>query len=240
MPIFIDIIGKKFGKLIAIERISDGPLGKWKFKCECGNEKIISKQNVTQGKVKSCGCVIKSKPANNRLNLTGKKFNRLTVLNLNTCKNKRSTYWNCLCDCGKNIVVKGAYLTNNHTKSCGCLKVFKHENGDVGFRLLYYRYKNRAKFYYNNEFELTKEEFKKLTQQNCFYCGSEPKSISKSKSENSEYVYNGLDRVDTKRGYLLDNVVPCCGMCNRMKLDHSSEEFTKQILKICKHLKLGE
>ena len=29
--------------------------------------------------------------------------------------------WACLCDCGKQTIVRAANLTNDHTKSCGCL-----------------------------------------------------------------------------------------------------------------------
>lgn len=56
-------------------------------------------------------------------NLTGKKFGRLTVLERD-CNDKTSTNarWICRCDCGGYTVVKGCYLTNGATKSCGCLQ----------------------------------------------------------------------------------------------------------------------
>ena len=55
--------------------------------------------------------------------LTGKKFTRLLVLNKTSNPNKRSTYWNCLCDCGNNVEVAGSSLkAQNGTKSCGCLR----------------------------------------------------------------------------------------------------------------------
>jgi len=41
MGTFKDITGQRFGKLIAIKRESDGPLGKWVFKCDCGKEKLM-------------------------------------------------------------------------------------------------------------------------------------------------------------------------------------------------------
>lgn len=57
MPNFIDISGKKFNRLTAI--CFDHRSGKdyyWKFKCDCGKEKIIRKNSVMSGKVVSCGC----------------------------------------------------------------------------------------------------------------------------------------------------------------------------------------
>lgn len=57
MSNFIDISGKKFNRLTAI--CFDHRNGKdyyWKFKCDCGKEKIIRKNSVMSGKVVSCGC----------------------------------------------------------------------------------------------------------------------------------------------------------------------------------------
>lgn len=59
-----------------------------------------------------------------RLDLTGKKFERLFVKELAYIKDGR-TFWTCICDCSpdKEIIVKGKYLTNGDTKSCGCLNI---------------------------------------------------------------------------------------------------------------------
>ena len=55
------------------------------------------------------------------IDLTGKIFNKLTVLKRVSSQNKH-TRWLCRCECGNEIVAKGINLKNNHTKSCGCLK----------------------------------------------------------------------------------------------------------------------
>ena len=52
-----------------------------------------------------------------------KRFNKLTVLSQAESKNGNS-YWNCKCDCGNFITVKGILLSSNGVKSCGCLKSF--------------------------------------------------------------------------------------------------------------------
>lgn len=54
------------------------------------------------------------------LELSGKRFGRLTVLGYSHNYNG-FTYWNCLCDCGNETVVRGVRLTHGKTKSCGCL-----------------------------------------------------------------------------------------------------------------------
>lgn len=55
------------------------------------------------------------------IDLTGKKFCRLTVKEKHGSRNGRPM-WLCQCECGNITIVKGSYLANGDTKSCGCLK----------------------------------------------------------------------------------------------------------------------
>lgn len=56
------------------------------------------------------------------VDLTGKRFGRLTVIEqAGRTKNGR-VKWKCICDCGKEAIVAGSCLTSGHTKSCGCLQ----------------------------------------------------------------------------------------------------------------------
>lgn len=52
-----------------------------------------------------------------KIDLTGQRFGKLTVLDY-----AGDLKWNCVCDCGKTTTVKGKYLRNGDTKSCGCLQ----------------------------------------------------------------------------------------------------------------------
>lgn len=54
------------------------------------------------------------------IDLTGKVFGRLTVLNMAEKAGSRTT-WNCLCECGKSAVVMGCNLREGKTRSCSCL-----------------------------------------------------------------------------------------------------------------------
>ena len=57
------------------------------------------------------------------IDLTGKRFGRLTVISRADIKDRdQRTRWHCLCDCGKMIVVTGNALQQENTKSCGCLR----------------------------------------------------------------------------------------------------------------------
>ena len=55
-----------------------------------------------------------------KIDLTGQKFGRWTVLEFDANKN-RQTFWKCRCECGNEKSVNGAKLKNGESKSCGCL-----------------------------------------------------------------------------------------------------------------------
>lgn len=59
---FQSLVGKKFGKLLVLERVEDNRFGHvcYKCKCDCGGIAIVSATNLRNGNTNSCGC-IKSK-----------------------------------------------------------------------------------------------------------------------------------------------------------------------------------
>lgn len=52
--------------------------------------------------------------------LTGRKIGKLVVLQKSN-KSDRRLYWDCQCECGKIITVKGDHLRQQNQLSCGCL-----------------------------------------------------------------------------------------------------------------------
>lgn len=61
---------------------------------------------------------------------TGNRYGNLSVISLSDRKDFRhERYWNCKCDCGSLIVVKGCHLRNGNTKGCGCLRGVKIKHG---------------------------------------------------------------------------------------------------------------
>ncbi len=56
-----------------------------------------------------------------RIDLTGQRFGRLTVIEYDHAEHD-GAHWLCKCDCGTEKVVAGYLLRNGATKSCGCLK----------------------------------------------------------------------------------------------------------------------
>lgn len=52
--------------------------------------------------------------------LVGVRFGRLLVVS-RADRIKRLARWNCICDCGNQIIVYEGHLKSGATKSCGCL-----------------------------------------------------------------------------------------------------------------------
>lgn len=54
------------------------------------------------------------------IDLTGRRFGRLTVISHHHKNSYDVSYWLCKCDCGKVKVVRGSAMTTGIVKSCGC------------------------------------------------------------------------------------------------------------------------
>jgi hypothetical protein len=170
--------------------------------------------------------------------LQGLQFGRLFVLyrddKLYAHKKHREAYWACVCLCGERRIVRSSGLTSGQYKSCGCLKrdnratigprlgQFKKREGTAS-RNVFGHYKLRAKKK-SIVFELTFEDFLFLCQQPCNYCGRVCCNNETTPAK-EVFLYNGIDRVNSKLGYVKENCVPCCGWCNIAKFDLSPEEF---------------
>lgn len=113
---FIDITGEVFGKITVVRRLNKKSNGQilWECKCECGNHINKTRANLIKMKKKCCSECYK-------INLTGKRFGKLTVLeeaervNIGALKSRA---WKCKCDCGEILIVAMPYLRKGQTKSC--------------------------------------------------------------------------------------------------------------------------
>lgn len=181
---------------------------------------------------------ITNKPAHNRLNLVGKRFTRLTVLEFVGVDKNGSceSLWKCGCDCGNISFPTGNSLTSGNTKSCGCYQkdrtrqLFSLPPQELGLNRVFMDYRKWASKK-GNCFRLTKEQVKNLIESDCYYCGGEP-SNNIGLHRGIRFLYQGIDRLDNTEGYTSDNVVPCCIVCNKMKKTLGHDEFLLHIHKI--------
>jgi hypothetical protein len=168
-------------------------------------------------------------------NLKNLKYDKLTILRPLGQNIYKSWIWESVCECGNVVLVTIHFLSHAKHLCCkNCIIVEKQPyipTGERAFNALFSMYKNDSQRRGRNfSFELSKDKFKTLTQTNCFYCGDSPSAIIKSYKDN--YIYNGVDRINSLLGYTLQNVVSCCTFCNRAKMKYSYSEFIQQIQNI--------
>lgn len=53
----LDLIGRRFHKLVVIAPLPATIRTRWLTRCDCGAEKAVSTIHLTQGKIRSCGCI---------------------------------------------------------------------------------------------------------------------------------------------------------------------------------------
>ena len=186
-----------------------------------------------------------------RIELKDKKFGRLYVVS--QAPRTYQTMWNCICDCGKKVIVGGQYLREGHTKSCGCLreelrptyakkrnnkgennpraKSSKSKNGDNYISSSSVWYKRAAGVFYSakrNKIPIgfgTAMEF-----------ASYIKSIAPSSCPvfNIPFVERGngfnkwspsIDKINPALGYVKGNIQVISFMANKMKQDATKEQL---------------
>lgn len=139
MSRFIDLTGQRFGKLTVLNRVGDkGSV--WHCKCDCGRETTVLGGNLREGKSTSCG------HCPNTVDLCGKRFGRLVVLERHPQPNRKPTKYLCKCDCGKYKMIVGSSLQYGSTRSCGCLSRDKTKETIAGWNKTHGE--SRTRLYY--------------------------------------------------------------------------------------------
>ncbi len=161
-----------------------------------------------------------------KLDLIDREFGQLIVLNLDYIKN-RNTFWRCKCSCGIEKTIRGSYLLNGHSSTCGCSKGTRPAILAAAIRVHHRQYK-----------ECPFDVFYKMSQMNCHYCGLSSSNLWTYKPRNFIFAYNGLDRVDSNLDHsYINNLVPCCKWCNTAKLYNTYDSFVNWIVSISNNTK---
>lgn len=189
-------------------------------------------------------------PTGKFVDLTERIFGHVEVLYRNgtkvyLCPSGKVTkpLWFCRCNgkgrkCKKTFTTDSGHLLGDRVNSCGCLRSYKTTSP---YTYLFGAYRGKAKVA-GREFSLSKEYFIQLIKAACYYCGLPPvQKLTTVLPAHSDFLYNGIDRIDSSKGYIEGNVVSCCKICNEMKMDRSQVEFLQQVEAIYawqqKHLK---
>ena len=169
----------------------------------------------------------------------GQRYGRLTVIAAAPARKKASvrsdtgtarweTYWRVRCDCGNEREICAHHLTTGHAKSCGCLRIEILASPDP-VAISYARWKENVSRLTKWTNKLTRQDYERLISGNCYYCGSAPSLLiphSRGKLRNT------IDRVDSTKGYEIENCVSCCLLCNRMKRNLAKQDYVAHVLKV--------
>ena len=123
-----ELIGKRFSQWTVLSEVDPYISAKGKksramlCQCSCGTVKAVRLSLLRREGSKNCGCVRSAQLAGKFIDLTGQKFNRLTVIKRVGNRNKE-LYWLCLCDCGTIKEIVGGALKRGLTQSCGCWQI---------------------------------------------------------------------------------------------------------------------
>lgn len=130
MGTVIDIKGKRFGRLVAVERV-EAPEGAsqqqayWRCKCDCGKEKVVASAVLRRGNTRSCGC-LKRMIDDQRAVEPGTRCGRLVVVSEAKPPEgvkRKERWWTCRCVCGGYTTAKTYDLKKGNKRSCGCLRL---------------------------------------------------------------------------------------------------------------------
>lgn len=153
---------------------------------------------------------------------TGRQFRTVTILEVAEAPAGRfGHYWRCRCSrCGR-VRVKS---TRCARLGCPCEK--KAPSGQTAMRQIIGQYRRSARSR-GLLFELNEQQCKVLFESSCVFCGKPPSQIRRT--EYDRYVHNGIDRLDSTKGYTPGNVASCCKTCNLRKGKMSVTEFKEWI-----------
>lgn len=220
------------GKFKVVDKKRIGKTGRYEltFEClECG--KIFStRTNWKRGKCPQC------RKDETTDSYVGQIIKNYKILEFDRFQNG-SRFYKVECIQCHDITVKSLKAINS--SKVGCKKCYVDKRNitpkiDSVYNCVRSSYITGAKSR-NLEWNLSKEFFDNLIQQPCYYCGQEPeyhKSDERFNKTQESFVRNGIDRIDSTKGYTEDNCVACCTTCNRMKLDFSSSDFYHKIKQI--------
>lgn len=168
---------------------------------------------------------------------------------------KQGAMYHVRCDCGtekQNYLIGNLRRKRSPIRSCGCINIENHSGPQPGRRdyaeytkrncysLFKYAWKRLSKKNGKASDFWTLEQWYSLASSPCHYCGNvDVRNIAKARAKEGGYYskypaeevarydlsVNGVDRIDSSKGYLFDNCVSCCGQCNIAKSDYTKEEF---------------
>lgn len=179
------------------------------------------------------------------LDIVGNKYGMTTVnefSHANKDKHPWKYYYSCSCECGTtNKIINRVNLISNHAQSCGCIRKRKGKNSNswIGYgdlsRRTYTHIKRHADTR-NLDFNISIEDaWNQFVKQNkkCALTGVEL-CIHAFKS-NPTAKTASLDRIDSTKGYSVDNIQWIHKDINYIKMDLPQDRFIELCRMVASH-----
>lgn len=116
-----DLAGQAFGRWTVVGRAEGPGPARWRCRCSCGAERDVAQRHLVSGASTSCGCLTRERAgAAKRIDLTGRRFGKLTVLERAGTSPGGAQMWKCRCDCGSECEALQSALQNGRRADCGC------------------------------------------------------------------------------------------------------------------------
>lgn len=180
------------------------------------------------------------------------RFGKLTVTSLRISQNKHTQWLNeFTCDCGSKLLrVPCVVFGKKPIRACYICSRLKAPGVTTNREL--YNICIRAARDRELEFLLTIEEHSNLIKQNCYCCGKAPEPYNRYLTVSGErrkaakgalqravdrawILANGVDRIDSNKGYTLDNSAACCYDCNIAKAEKTLSEYIEHCRRVLSH-----
>lgn len=244
-----NLLNKEFGNLTVIKEGGGKIVGRknpkkrstWICLCSCGKEVEVLTTNLTRPNNKgttSCGCNFKNSIKYNFEDLKDKEYGQLTVIKLLEEKTKtRGCLWECQCKCGNIKKFPSNSLTSGNNITCGDKK--KHSGcdeldhkwnrvGEIPLSHLNAIKQNAIKR--NLNYTVTPEYLWNLFLKQNRKCALSGVQLDFTLQRNSSRTRSigttaSLDRINSKIGYIEDNVRWIHKELNIMRGSLSDERF---------------
>lgn len=216
--------GQRFGKLVVVRKFTkytsgDKPCSACICKCDCGKDCEVWSSQLRYENKDSCGCV--PKRGQRHQCPPGERYGMLTILSTHSKEvwNRKYKFAICRCDCGNEVELKTSYLRNGHTSSCGCLlrrsghmsPNFKG-HGEIGKSVWANIIEGSKRRSRDIPFEITIEQAWDLFEaqnRGCAISGVPidfGERIGRRSGQTKRSRSASLDRIDSSKGYTIDNV----------------------------------
>jgi hypothetical protein len=164
--------------------------------------------------------------------LVGKEFGLLNVIEVSPRELWKggTQYWLCKCQCGKTKHIRTSHLVLGKTISCGCLRLRKGKNnpnwggfgeisGDFFYQLVAHAKQRKIPV------EITIKQMWELFLKQDRKCALSGERLNFQSNSRHRDGTASLDRIDSIKGYMIDNVWWVHKDINTMKWDLGVERF---------------